>query len=109
MRLSVFQVEGKIPHKIGLKTLGMILLEEHEVWDLVEVVEEKICKMFLDEKVFFFFFFFFFLLIISNSSSISVSPRQGQSGLHIWASGTSYREWPLILSRYTGYPSDEKP
>ena len=58
-----------------------------EVWDLVEVVEEKICKMFLDEKV---FFFFFFLLIISSSSSTSVSSRQGQSGLHIWASGISH-------------------
>ena len=33
MCLSVFQVEGMIPHKIDLKTLGMILLGGQEVWD----------------------------------------------------------------------------
>ena len=54
MCLSVFQVEGMIPHKIDLKTLGMILLGGQEVWDLVEVVEEMRCKMVLDEKIFFF-------------------------------------------------------
>ena len=43
----------KIPHKIDfdLKTLDMTVLDGQEVWDLVEVVEERICKMVLDEKI----------------------------------------------------------
>ena len=57
--LSAFHVEGRTLHKIDLKTLGMILLVEQEVWDLVEIVEEKSCKMFLDEKILSFSFSFF--------------------------------------------------
>ena len=61
MGLFVFQVEEMNPHKIDfdLKTLGMIRLLAYEVLGLMEVVEESICKMFLDEKVCSFSFSFF--------------------------------------------------